>query len=98
MNAIQTQAPDLMPVLIGVIAGFVTAIALFQVALLRAAVLTIAAAAISVVYLHGGVPELIEHAHKVLFQFEHDRNFWTGVLAGKLLAGLIVWPLSRRRA
>jgi zinc transporter ZupT len=94
----QIEALDLAPVLIGVIAGFVAAIALFQIALLRAVVLTVAAAAIFVVYMHGGVPELIADAHKILFHLEHDRNFWAGVLAGKLVAGLIIWPLSRRRA
>lgn len=92
------QGINLTAALIGVIAGFVAAIALFQVALLRAAVLTIAAAAIFIIYVHGGVPELIADAHKILFHLEHDRTFWAGILAGKLGAGLIIWPLSRRRA
>lgn len=94
----QVQALDLMPALIGAIAGFIMAIALFQVALLRAALLTVAVAAILYTYSHGGVPELTSRAHEILLHLARERSFWVGVLAGKLIASLIIWPLTRRRA
>lgn len=86
------------PALIGVVAGLIAAVALYQVSLLRAAVLTIAAVGIFFVYLHGGVPELLLWAQNIMSHLDRERNFWIGVLAGKLVAGLIIWPLTRRRA
>jgi hypothetical protein len=85
----------LAPALVGVVTGFVTAIALMQVPLLRKIALTVAAISILFAYFHGGLAELIHDAAFLLRHLGRERPFWIGVLGGKLMAALIFAPRRR---
>ncbi len=86
---------SLAPALVGVIVGFVTAIALVQVPLLRKVALTITAVLVVFAYFHGGLTELMNDAAFLLRHLSHERPFWIGVLGGKLMAALILVPKRR---
>jgi hypothetical protein len=58
----QPPGIDLTAALLGVVCGALFAVALFQVKLLRGAVLTLAVGVIALVYLQGGVPAFIRGA------------------------------------
>lgn len=82
----------------GVLVGVVLVTTVLWVPLVRYIVLVVAASAIVIGYLHGGVSELVTHTNALEAEFIRAPTFTAGVMIGVLVTIVGVVGIRRRSA